>query len=84
MCVCTCVCVQTEELKAEIDVLSQNHDRQVDRKDAILQMLLRDVEVAEEQLSLFELLCCVLCFRGWKLEEMRVCVCVCMRVCVSV
>lgn len=48
---------QTEELKREIDVLAQNHDRQVDRKDAILSMLLKDLEVAEEQLCTQQLPC---------------------------
>ena len=38
-----------ESLKASIEVLSQNHEREVDRKDAIIQMLARDLEEAEEQ-----------------------------------
>jgi hypothetical protein len=30
---------KTESLKKDVEVLSQNHERDVDRKDAILQML---------------------------------------------
>jgi hypothetical protein len=40
---------KVESLRKEIEVLSQNHERDVDRKDAIIQMLDRDVEEAEEQ-----------------------------------
>jgi hypothetical protein len=40
---------KAESLKKEIEILSQNHERDVDRKDAILQMLDRDLEEAEEQ-----------------------------------
>lgn len=40
---------KVEELRREIEVLSQNHEREVDRKDAIVQMLDRDLEEAEEQ-----------------------------------
>jgi hypothetical protein len=29
---------QVEELRREIEVLSQNHEREVDRKDAIVQV----------------------------------------------
>ncbi len=29
---------QVEELRKEIEVLSQNHEREVDRKDAIVQV----------------------------------------------
>ena len=38
-----------EGLKKEIEVLSQNHERSVDRKDAMIQMLDQDLEEAEEQ-----------------------------------
>ena len=31
------------ELRRELEVLSQNHEREVDRKDAIAQMLDRDL-----------------------------------------
>ena len=40
---------KTEALKKDIEILSQNHERDVDRKDAILQMLDRDLEEAEDQ-----------------------------------
>jgi hypothetical protein len=40
---------KVEDLRKEIEVLSQNHEREVDRKDAIIQMLDRDLEEAEEQ-----------------------------------
>ena len=30
---------KSESLKKDVEILSQNHDRDVDRKDAILQML---------------------------------------------
>jgi hypothetical protein len=38
-----------EQLRKDIEILSQSHERDVDRKDAILQMLDRDLEEAEEQ-----------------------------------
>jgi len=40
---------KVESLRKEIEVLSQTHERDVDRKDAIIQMLDRDLEEAEEQ-----------------------------------
>ena len=40
---------KVDELRADIEVLSQNHEREVDRKDAITQMLDRDLEDSEEQ-----------------------------------
>jgi hypothetical protein len=40
---------KTESLKKDIQVYQQNHDREVDAKDAILQMLDRDLEEADEQ-----------------------------------
>lgn len=40
---------KTEQLKKEIQIYQQNHDREVDAKDAILQMLDRDLDEAEEQ-----------------------------------
>lgn len=43
---------KVEELHKEIEILSQNHEREVDRKDAIIQMLDRDLEEAEEQYSM--------------------------------
>ena len=40
---------KTEALKKQIQIYQQNHDREVDAKDAILQMLDRDLDEAEEQ-----------------------------------
>lgn len=40
---------KTEQLKKECQIYQQNHDREVDAKDAILQMLDRDLDEAEEQ-----------------------------------
>lgn len=36
-------------IRAQVEILSQNHEREVDRKDAIIQMLDRDLEEADEQ-----------------------------------
>lgn len=35
---------QVESLRKDIEIFSQNHERDVDRKDAIIQMLDRDLE----------------------------------------
>lgn len=43
---------KAETLKKEIEILSQNHERDVDRKDAIIQMLDRDLEEAEDQFQM--------------------------------
>eukprot|EP00761_Pharyngomonas_kirbyi_P013210 gb/GECH01013237.1/.p1 GENE.gb/GECH01013237.1/~~gb/GECH01013237.1/.p1 ORF type:complete len:528 (+),score=222.16 gb/GECH01013237.1/:1-1584(+) len=43
---------KVKELKQQIEVLEQNHDRQVDRKNALIEMLYKDVEEAEEQYRL--------------------------------
>ena len=43
---------KTEQLKKEISIYQQNHDREVDAKDAILQMLDRDLDEAEEQFQM--------------------------------
>ena len=40
---------KTEQLKKVIQVYQQNHDREVDAKDAIFQMYDRDLDEAEEQ-----------------------------------
>lgn len=40
---------KTKQLKKQVEVISQTHERDVDRKDAILQMLDRDLDEAEEQ-----------------------------------
>ena len=34
----SCLHLQVEELRREIEILSQNHEREVDRKDAIVQV----------------------------------------------
>jgi len=41
--------VKVEDLRKEIEIVSQNHEREVDRKDAIIQMLDSDLEDSEEQ-----------------------------------
>jgi hypothetical protein len=41
--------VKVEDLRKEIEIISQNHEREVDRKDSIIQMLDRDLEESEEQ-----------------------------------
>ena len=41
--------VKVEDLRKEIEIISQNHEREVDRKDAIIQMLDRDLDDTEEQ-----------------------------------
>lgn len=43
---------KVESLRKDIEILSQNHERDVDRKDAIIQMLDRDLEEAEEQFQM--------------------------------
>eukprot|EP00401_Gymnodinium_catenatum_P083262 CAMPEP_0117607492 /NCGR_PEP_ID=MMETSP0784-20121206/80289_1 /TAXON_ID=39447 /ORGANISM="" /LENGTH=484 /DNA_ID=CAMNT_0005410673 /DNA_START=127 /DNA_END=1581 /DNA_ORIENTATION=+ len=40
---------KTKQLRKQVEIVSQNHERDVDRKDAILQMLDRDLDEAEEQ-----------------------------------
>ena len=39
-------------LQKDIEIISQNHERDVDRKDAILQMIDRDLEEAEDQFQM--------------------------------
>ncbi len=41
--------VKTEELKKDAVVMKEEFERVVDRKDAILKSLARDIEEAEEQ-----------------------------------
>ena len=41
--------IKVEDLRKEVEVISQNHEREVDRKDAIIQVLDRDLEDSEEQ-----------------------------------
>ena len=40
---------KVESLRKDIEIMSQNHERDVDRKDAVIQMLDRDLEESEEQ-----------------------------------
>uniref|UniRef100_A0A0G4HVM7 Dynein regulatory complex subunit 2 n=1 Tax=Chromera velia CCMP2878 TaxID=1169474 RepID=A0A0G4HVM7_9ALVE len=40
---------KTAQLKKEVEILSQNHQRDVDRKEALLHMMDRDLDEAEEQ-----------------------------------
>ena len=40
---------KVDELRRDVEVVSQAHERDVDRKDAVLQMLDRDLDEAEEQ-----------------------------------
>ena len=40
---------KVQQLKHEVEIMSQNHEREVDMKDAIIQMLDRDLDEAEEQ-----------------------------------
>ncbi|CEG48042.1 uncharacterized protein PHALS_05519 [Plasmopara halstedii] len=44
--------VKLETLRKEVEVRSQNHERDVDRKDALIQMLDRDLKEADEQLRM--------------------------------
>jgi len=41
--------VKVEDLRKEIEIISQQHEREVDRKDAIIQVLDRDLEESEDQ-----------------------------------
>jgi hypothetical protein len=43
---------KSEALKADIEILSQNHERNLDRKDAILHMLVGDMYDAESQFQM--------------------------------
>ncbi|CAM9182045.1 unnamed protein product [Ectocarpus fasciculatus] len=43
---------KAESLRKDVEILSQNHERDVDRKDAILQMLDRDLEESEDQFQM--------------------------------
>ncbi|KAJ8614620.1 hypothetical protein CTAYLR_008994 [Chrysophaeum taylorii] len=43
---------KVESLRKGIEILSQNHERDVDRKDAIIQLLDRDLEEAEDQFQM--------------------------------
>lgn len=41
-----------DSLRRDVEVISQNHERDVDRRDALLQMLDRDIDEAEEQFQM--------------------------------
>ena len=43
--------MQVESLRKDIEILSQNHERDVDRKDAIIQMLDRDLEEVRKYIT---------------------------------
>lgn len=43
---------KVDSLKKDIEILAQNHERDIDRKDAIIQMLDRDLEEAEDQFQI--------------------------------
>jgi hypothetical protein len=45
-------CTQTEELQRNVEVLLQTHERDYDRKDAVLQMLLGDLDEGEEEIRI--------------------------------
>ena len=40
---------KVEQLRHDLEIMSQNHEREVDMKDAIIQLLDRDLDEAEEQ-----------------------------------
>lgn len=40
---------KVDQLRRDVEVMAQSHERETDRKDAILQMLDRDLDEAEEQ-----------------------------------
>lgn len=42
---------RVDELRREVEILAQQHERSVDRKDAMLQMLDLDLDKADEQLQ---------------------------------
>lgn len=40
---------KTEELRSEIEIISQNHQRELDSKEAFIQMLDKNLDEAEDQ-----------------------------------
>jgi hypothetical protein len=48
-----------ESLKRDVEVLAQDHEREVDRKDAIINMLIRNLEEADEQYARPRVCVCV-------------------------
>lgn len=57
---------KAESLKKDIEILSQNHERDVDRKDAILQMLDRFVSLYLRCLCLRLMLSVRCCVGTWR------------------
>ena len=50
LCISNCfISAKAQELRKDIEILSQTFERIVDRKDAILKSLVKDLEEAEEQ-----------------------------------
>lgn len=43
------ISAKAQELKKDIEVLSQTFERVIDRKEAIIKSLVKDIEEAEEQ-----------------------------------
>ena len=46
---CYCFTAKSQELKKDIEILSQTFERVIDRKEAIIKSLVKDIEEAEEQ-----------------------------------
>ena len=46
---CHCFTAKSQELKKDIEILSQTFERVIDRKEAIIKSLVKDIEEAEEQ-----------------------------------
>ena len=44
-----CILAKADELRKDIQILSQTFERVIDRKDSIIKSLARDIEEAEEQ-----------------------------------
>lgn len=44
-----CFEAKSQELKKDIEILSQTFERVIDRKEAIIKSLVKDIEEAEEQ-----------------------------------
>ena len=66
--------LQVEELRREIEILSQNHEREVDRKDAIVQVC---VYVCVCVCVLYAAVCCkdtiVCCNETWHQHQQCTC-----------
>ena len=46
---CLCFAAKSQELKKDIEILSQTFERVIDRKEAIIKSLVKDIDEAEEQ-----------------------------------